>query len=128
ALIAVIAASINPDWAFMDHLGALVISLFILKVSWDIISPSLSELIDGGVSHNDREIIRKISLEVEGVKDVHAIRTRKLGPNICVDLHILVDPDISVRNGHYISEEVQNRLVEDGPEVMDVVVHIEPDE
>ncbi|MDY6931509.1 MAG: cation diffusion facilitator family transporter [Halobacteriota archaeon] len=128
ALIAVIAASINPDWAFMDHLGAFIISLFIIKVSWDIIGPSFSELIDGGVSHNDREIIRKIALGVDNVKDVHAIRTRKLGPNICVDLHILVDPDISVRNGHNISEEVKNKLIEDGPEVMDVVVHIEPDE
>ncbi|MDY6864704.1 MAG: cation diffusion facilitator family transporter [Halobacteriota archaeon] len=126
ALIAVAAASINPDWAFIDHLGALIISLFILKVSWDIINPSLSELIDGGVSRKDRDIIKKITLGVDGVKDVHAIRTRKLGPNICVDLHILVDPDISVRTGHDISEQVKNKLIEDGPEVMDVVIHIEP--
>ena len=128
ALIAVIASSINPDWAFIDHIGAFIISLFILKVSWDIISPSLSELVDGGVSDEDRDIIKKIVLDVDGVKDVHAIRTRKLGPNLCIDLHILVDPDISVRTGHNISEEVQNTLVKEGPDVMDVVVHIEPDE
>jgi len=128
ALIAVMAASINPDWAFIDHIGALIISLFILKVSWDIISPSLSELIDGGASDTDRDIIKKIALDVDGVKDVHAIRTRKLGPNLCVDLHILVDPEISVRIGHNISDKVQNLLIEEGPEVMDVIVHIEPDE
>ena len=67
-------------------------------------------------------------IDVEGVKDVHAIRTRKLGPNLCVDLHILVDPAISVRTGHDISEEVQKLLIEKGPEVIDVVVHIEPNE
>ena len=128
ALIAVIASSINPDWAFIDHIGAFIISLFILKVSWDTISPSLSELIDGGVSDEDRDIIKKIVLDVDGVKDVHAIRIRKLGLNLCIDLHILVDPDISVRTGHNISEEVKNSLIEEGPEVMDVVVHIEPDE
>ena len=128
ALIAVTAATINPDWAFIDHIGALIIALFILKVSSDIISPSVSELIDGGVSDKDRDIIKKIVFEVEGVKDVHAIRTRKLGPNLCVDLHILVDPAISVRTGHDISEEVQKLLIEKGPEVIDVVVHIEPEE
>ncbi|MDY6966648.1 MAG: cation diffusion facilitator family transporter [Halobacteriota archaeon] len=128
ALIAVTASSINPDWAFIDHIGALIIALFILKVSRDTIGPSISELIDGGVSDKDRETIKEIVLDVKGVIDVHAIRTRKLGPNLCVDLHILVDPDISVRTGHDISEEVQKLLIEEGPEVIDVVVHIEPDE
>ena len=126
ALIAVAASSINPDWAFVDHIGALIISIFILKVSWDIISPSLSELTDHGASIKDREIIKKISLNINGVKDVHAIRTRKFGSKLHVDLHILVQPDIPVRMGHNISEEVKKEIINNGPGVLDVVVHLEP--
>jgi len=126
ALIAVAASALNPDWAFVDHIGALIISIFILKVSWDIITPSLSELADRGASIKDRELIRKIAMKVDGVKEVHAIRTRKFGSNIYVDLHILVEPEISVRLGHDISEEVKKELIKNGPKILDVVVHLEP--
>lgn len=128
ALIAVALSSINPAWAFIDHIGALIISVFILKVSWDIISPSLSELTDHGASRKDRELIMKIAMDVNGVSDVHAIRTRKFGANLYVDLHILVDPEISVRSGHNISEEVKEELIKNGPGILDVIVHLEPDE
>ena len=125
-LIAVAASAINPNWAFMDRVGALIVSIFILKISWDIISPSISELADRGASIKDREFIKKIAIGVNGVKDVHAIRTRKFGENLYVDLHILVDPEISVRSGHNISEQVKKELLINGPGILDVVVHLEP--
>jgi cation diffusion facilitator family transporter len=126
AFIAVAASALNPAWAFVDHIGALIVSLFILKVSWDIIRPALSELADSGASEAERETIKKIAFKVDGVKDVHAIRTRRLGPNLYVDFHILVDPDIPVRLGHDISEEVKRELIAEGPDIVDVVVHLEP--
>lgn len=128
ALLAVAVAAVNPNWAFIDHIGALIISVFILKVSWDIISPSVAELSDRGASIKDRELIKQIALETEGVINVHAIRTRKFGSNIYVDLHVLVDPKMTVRSGHAISEEVKKDLITKGPKVLDVVIHLEPDE
>ena len=126
ALLAVAASTLNPDWAFVDHIGAVIISVFILKVSWEILSPSLLELTDRGVSLKDREHIKKLVMQVEGVKSVHALRTRQFGSNVYVDLHILVDPELSVRVGHHISERVKKELLENGPAVLDVVVHLEP--
>lgn len=126
ALVAVAASAINPDWAFIDHIGALIISAFILKVSWDILSPSLSELTDRGASIREQKAIRKLASSVTGVKEVHAIRTRKFSSSLHVDLHILVEPEISVRSGHEISEKVKKVLIDQGPEVLDVVVHLEP--
>ncbi|MCP4213335.1 MAG: cation transporter [bacterium] len=126
ALLAVAASVINPKWAFVDSIGALVVSLFILKVAWDITRPALSELTDSGASRQDRKRIHEIAVAVEGVKEAHAIRTRKAGPSIYVDLHILVEPEMTVREGHDISEAVREKLVNEGPEILDVVVHLEP--
>ncbi|TFG90562.1 MAG: cation transporter, partial [Syntrophobacterales bacterium] len=111
AVIAVTASTMNPDWAFIDHVGALIISVFILKVSWDIMSPSLSELADRGASLKDCDQIEKIAMDVDGVRGVHAIRTRKCGESLFVDLHVVVDPEISVRAGHNISEDVKEELL-----------------
>jgi len=128
ALIAVAASTINPEWAFIDHIGALIISLFILKVSWDILHPALAELTDHGASEKDRKAIYRIACQVEGVKGAHALRTRKFGSQLHVDLHVLVDPLMTVREGHLISEQVKTALMDRGPDIMDVVVHLEPDE
>ena len=126
ALVAVAASSINPNWAFIDHIGAIIISIFILKVSWDILSPSLSELTDRGASIREQAAIKKLAFGVTGVKAVHAIRTRKFSSSLHVDLHILVEAEIPVRSGHEISEQVKKVLLDQGPEVLDVVVHLEP--
>jgi cation diffusion facilitator family transporter len=126
AVIAVAGASINPKWAYIDQIGALIISIFIIKVSWDIIYPSLLELTDKGASIKERKRIKEIALKVKGVKEAHAIRARRFGMNLQVDLHILVDPIISVRKGHDISEEVKKQLITMGPNILDVVVHLEP--
>ena len=125
-VIAVAVAVLNPKLAFIDHAGALVVSIFILKVSWDIISPSLSELADLGAPRKHREKIRAIATGISGVKSVHAIRTRRLGSGLHVDLHILVDGEMTVRMGHEISRAVKFALIEKGPEILDAVVHLEP--
>ncbi|MCP4753034.1 MAG: cation transporter [Proteobacteria bacterium] len=126
AVLAVAVSALYPDWAFVDHIGALIISLFILKVAWDIIWPALSELTDRGASENDQRLLEELAITVPGVKEIHALRTRKIGSNHMVDLHVLVDPEISVRAGHKISERVKEELIDKGPNVLDVVVHLEP--
>jgi cation diffusion facilitator family transporter len=126
ALIAVAAAALHPGLAFLDRVGALIVSLIILKVSWEILRPVFSELTDRGAPRKDREKIKSIAMGIKGVQQVHAVRTRKMGAGIFVDLHVLVDGDMSVRKGHRISHEVKRELMENGPEVLDAVVHLEP--
>jgi cation diffusion facilitator family transporter len=127
-LIAVIAADINPDWAFVDHVGALIVSVFIFKVAWDVAKPALVELSEGGVTFQERKQVEEITLGVEGVHGVHAVRMRRHGSCMLVDLHILVSGEISVRKGHDISGIVKHRIIEQGPDVTDVVVHTEPND
>lgn len=125
-VIAVTVAIFYPNFAFIDLIGALVVSLFILKISWDIIRPAALELADSGASEHDRDKIKSIVMEVDGVRNAHAIRTRKLGSGIYVDLHVLVDGEMTVQKGHLVSHEVKNKLLLKGPDILDVVVHIEP--
>lgn len=126
ALVAVVVAALYPEWGFIDHIGAVVIACFIFKVSWDIIVPALKGLIDTGASAKTQAHIKDIAMGVKGVKSTHAIRTRTFGSNLLVDLHILVDPYLTVKAGHNISEGVKEQLLKNVPEVMDVVVHLEP--
>lgn len=126
AAIAVAVALIYPNLAFVDHIGALVVSIFILIVAWNISSQALNVLADRGAAEKETQEIYQIAMNVEHVQAVHAIRTRQLGSSLHVDLHVKVDPNMSVKDGHDVSEIVKHELIARGPNVIDVVVHLEP--
>ena len=126
AALAVAGSRVFPDWYFLDHVGAVMVSIFILQAAWRIVRPALGQLVDEAAPPEVAETIKRIALETDGVMLVHAVRTRFVGPAIQVDLHILVEPNISVQQGHDISENVQAALLDRLQDVADVVVHIEP--
>jgi cation diffusion facilitator family transporter len=125
-VLAVIGARVRPEWIYLDHIGAAVVSVFILRAAWQAGWPALKELVDTGAPAKDLERIREIAMGVEPVCEVHAVRTRYVGPGLAVDLHVRVEGALSVREGHDVSEEVKRRLLAEGPELVDVVVHLEP--
>jgi cation diffusion facilitator family transporter len=127
-LIAVAGARVFPSWSFLDHLGAAVVSIFILHASIKIIWPGLGELIDVGAPTDTCKKIRDIALKNDGVLQVHDIRTRFISSSIQVDLHIVVDGLITVREGHDIADDVKARIMDKIPEVLDVIVHVDPPE
>jgi cation diffusion facilitator family transporter len=127
-LVAVAGAKTFPSWSFLDHLGAAVVSIFILHASIKIIWPAVSELIDAGVPTEIRKKIRAMALKNEDVLQVHDIRTRYISSSIQVDLHIVVDGSITVRDGHVIADDVREGIIEEIPEVLDVIVHVDPPE
>lgn len=126
AFIAVIVASFSPTYYFVDYIGAIVVSVFIFKVSFDIIRPGFLEIIGKGVSEKEKEQILNVALKSEGVKDVHKLRTRTMGGNYFIDLHVLVDGSLSVKKGHDIAAAVKHRILSNIPSAVDVIVHIEP--
>jgi cation diffusion facilitator family transporter len=126
AVCAVAGARISPDWGFLDHLGSVVVSFFIVQASWRIGWQAVQRLMDSGAPPEIVERIRFLACELANVADVHAIRTRHLGQGWSVDLHMLVDGRISVREGHDIAEQAKTKLLHNGPDILDVVVHVEP--
>lgn len=126
SLIAVFIATLNPKFYIVDNVGGIVCSILIIRIGLKIIIPAISELSDCGASEKIRENIERTVLTINNVKSTHKIRTRKMGSCISADLHILVDGNISVKKGHDIANNVQNILVKTIPDLIDVVVHIEP--
>jgi cation diffusion facilitator family transporter len=126
AAIAIAGAVLIPKWQFLDHVGAVVVSVFILQAAWKISWPALMQLVDVGAPRKDCEKIKQIAISTKGVKVVHALRTRYVGAELQADLHVLVDGSLTVKEGHDIAEEVKKRLLDNGPDVIDVTVHVEP--
>jgi cation diffusion facilitator family transporter len=127
-LIAVGGALLLPTWSFLDHVGAVIVSIFILHSAIKIIWPGISELIDVGAPEEIKAKIKNIACMNEAVLEVHAVRTRYISSGIQVDMHIVIDGSISVREGHRIAEEAETRIIEGIPEVLDVVIHVDPPE
>jgi len=126
AALAVAAAAFNPDWIVVDRIGAVVVCLFIFHAGWKIVSPAIGQLVDTGAPEADRQRIEQIALAVKGVMSAHALRTRFVGPKLAVDLHVEVDPALSVAEGYEIGKSVRSELIANGPDVSDVLVQVEP--
>ncbi len=125
-VFAVAGAQWLPAWGFLDSIGAIAASGFILKGAVEIIWSALREMIDTGASQDTLDQIEQIACSVEGVNSIHALRTRYVGSGIHVDLHIVLEPDITLAHAHQIGDDVVDRLKADGPDVMDVLVHLDP--
>ncbi len=125
-LIAVGGALIFPSWSFLDLVGAVVVSIFVMHAAMKIIWPGISELIDAGAPEDIQKKITDLACNNQGVQEVHKVRTRYISTSILVDMHIVVDGSISVRDGHTIADEVEYKIIESIPKVLDVVVHVDP--
>jgi len=102
--------------------------VMIAKIGWDLLWKSLQELIDTSLEEDKVAAIRKAILDVAGVRALHMLRTRRSGSDALVDVHILVDPGLSVSEGHMIGERVRTRLIGEMDDVSDVTVHIDPED
>jgi cation diffusion facilitator family transporter len=109
------------DWA------ALFASGFILYNCYLIFRPALGELLDEHFYDEMILMIRETALQVEGVMDTEKCFVRKSGMIYHVDLHAVVNGDITVREGHTIAHELKDRLKSEIPELADVLIHVEPD-
>lgn len=113
---------------FFDAVGAALIGLLILKMGVQMMLSGVRELIDTAVDPETLVKIRAVISNVPGVQTIHQLRTRSSAGNIFVDVHIIVDPFISVSEGHHIGEQVHLQLMKQIEHIADVVVHIDPED
>jgi len=113
---------------YLDAVAAVAVALMIAKIGWELLWKSLQELIDTALEPGDVAAIRNIIMSVNGVRACHMLRTRHSGSDVLADVHILVDPVLSVSEGHQIGEKVRRRLIRKNESVSDVTVHIDPED
>lgn len=125
--VAVVANFFIPDLHYLDQVAALLVTAMILKAAFEILWPALQELTE---AEADSEIENKIQSYAEAdpdIREVHAIRSRRTGSTILLDFHLLVEPTMSVDRAHTISENFKSHILKQIDEVVDVIIHIEPD-
>ncbi len=113
---------------YLDSIAAIGVALMIAKIGWDLLSESMQELVDTSLEPERVDAIRQAILKVDGVDTLHVLRTRRMGSEALVDVHIQVNPTLSVSEGHYISESVRTAIIQQIAEVTDVMVHIDPED
>jgi len=125
ALIGIAGAIMG--WPIFDPIAAIGVAFFVGKVGVEIAIDSLKELTDASTAI-DKEIhdaIQRLINEHSEVQSAHLVKARKMGPDIMVDVHIVVDPFLSVSEGHQIADEVEKTLIRQIPDVTSVMVHVD---
>jgi len=114
-------------YTFFDLLAAAVVGVMIAHMGGKLALEAMEELIDTGLDEEEVKAIRQTLLNTHGVRGLHELRTRKMADNALVDAHIMVDPKISVSEGHYIAELARHAVLKNH-HVLDVLVHIDPED
>lgn len=115
-------------WERFDAYAALIVGMLIIKIAWNFGWQSIRELVDTALDPKTIKKITQTIIQTPGVHATHQIRTRSVGDKVCCDVHILVDPQISVSEGHFISQQVEQRIMDVFPNISDITVHVDPED
>ena len=122
------AIFLGQRWTVLDPIASLVVGAFIVKVAVDLLHRGIDDLMEHSLPEDVEEEILRIVGELKGVVDPHDLRTRKIGNHYAIELHILMDGDITLREAHNKASEVEDLLRARYGEHTHVAVHVEPKE
>ncbi len=123
ALIGIVGAW--QGFAFMDPLAGAVVGCLIVKVGIDITRQGVRDLMDTALSDEHTKKIHAILSEIPEVLHFHDLRTRVIGGEFLIDVHILVNPEMTVTEGHRVAETARRNLIKAIRNIQDVLVHVD---
>ena len=115
-------------WTYMDPIAAVVVGLLIVKMGLNYGWSSVKELVDSAVAPDITQEIERVIISTDGVRRIHQLRSRMMGNDIFIDVHVLVSPFLSVSEGHFIAQQVHKQLLKQVPKIKDVTVHVDPED
>jgi cation diffusion facilitator family transporter len=124
-IIGVVALRFGFDYG--DQVAAIAVGVMVVIVSTKLVGDCLGELIEGAVDQVTIEQIKDIIKANGQIRQYHRLRTRTIGRQVFLDLHILVDPGLSIADAHEIAEGLERALHEQLTRPVNITVHIEPD-
>ena len=126
ALVGIIAGF--SGYPIMDPVAGAIVGLMIVRVGYMIVAEGINDLMDTALSEDKTDEIRKAIGEIHEVLAFHDLRTRRMGGKVFMDVHILVDLDLTVTEGHKIAESVRRKLINTMDNVEDVLVHVDAED
>lgn len=112
----------------LDLVAALLVATMIARIAWDLGAQAMRELVDTGLAPERLEHIAEILRAIPEVRGFHSLRTRTYGGRASIDVHLLVDPHLSVSEGHMIGAVAEQRLRREIGDIVDVIIHIDPED
>ena len=120
------AILLGEDWRVLDPLAAVVVSVFILKVSVDLVRPCVDELLEKSLPEDMERDITRLVLSAGGVAHLHNLCTRRIGNNVAIEFHICMDGNLSLTEAHRTASHIEELLREAYGERTHIVIHVEP--
>lgn len=120
------AMFLGEQWRILDPLAAVLVSMFIIKSGYDIIRPSVSELLEASLPENQEREIRSLVMSIDGIKNVHNLRTRRIGCTIAADMHVKMDGSMSLSDAHALASRAEGAIKSRFGENTIVTIHMEP--
>ena len=120
------AMFLGEQWRILDPLAAVMVSMFIIKSGYDIIRPSVGELLEASLPDSQEREIRTLVMSIDGIKNVHNLRTRRIGCTIAADMHVKMDGDMSLSEAHALASRAERAIKSQFGENSIVTIHMEP--
>ena len=120
------AILLGSHWAVLDPLAAIVVSIFIIKASWSLVMQSVKELTDASLSDAEEADIVKTAAEVQGVCEIHNLRTRRIGNKIAIEMHVRMPGSLSLYEAHEHATHIETKLKQHFGADTHVGIHLEP--
>lgn len=120
------AILLGPGWRVLDPLAAILVSGFIIKVAFSILAESLNELLEASIDREMKEKILQVINDDPEVRDIHLMRTRKIGPYFAIEGHIMVDRSLSLVEAHDASTRIERSIHDVFGEETLITLHVEP--
>ena len=120
------AIFLGQRWTVLDPVASVIVGLFIVKVSIDLLRNGIGDLMEQSLPDEVEAEILQLAASVPGIAEPHDLRTRRIGNHYAIELHILMDGDIPLRVAHDRASEVEDLLRAHYGEETHVAVHVEP--
>jgi len=120
------AILLGKRWTVLDPLASIVVGAMLVKVAWDLLGPSFSELTDSSLPANTENEMLEIIRSVDGVEDPHNLRTRRIGNRVAAEVHIRMDGTRTLADAHEKASEVERRFRERFGLESHIIIHMEP--
>ena len=120
------AIFLGQRWAVLDPVASVIVGLFIVKVSLELLKSGFGDLMEQSLPDEVEQEILQLAGSIQGVEEPHELRTRRIGSRYAIELHVLMDGDIPLSEAHDKASEVEDLLRKQYGEETHVVVHVEP--